>query len=252
MFKDYFGLRWEFDHDEVDRIIETHIAEHRAGYVVSVDFNNVTQSYNSEMHRAILNNSIVNNCDSTMIPRMINHIYHTKYRNYCGADLFIDFIKKARYRQFFLGSNNKVLQGLKHNLVQYDSKIAEMRFEELPFRKVEEFDYEEIARMINDDRPDIIWVSLGCPKQEQFMARLLPYLRQGVMFGYGAIFNFFSGLDDAPKRAPKWMINHGLEWLYRLFEEPKKQGNRTKQAFQVLSKVYFGEVKKARKTLQNK
>lgn len=251
MFKEYFGLRWEFDHKEVDKIIEQYILEHKPGYVVSLDGNNLANAYNDEKHRKILNNSIVNNCDSKWVPRMVNRIYHTNYQNYCGADLFIDYIKKAKYRQFFLGSNRKVLDGLKKNLLQYDSNIAEMCFEELPFRRVEEFDYEGIAKMLNEDKPDIIWVSLGCPKQEQFMSRLLPYLDQGIMFGFGAIFNFYSGLDDAPKRAPQWMINLGFEWLYRLYSEPKKQLKRVGRYLMAIPKMYIDEKRKAQMQILN-
>ena len=235
----------EFDHKEVDRIIENHIEQKIPGYVVSLDGTNLSQIYFHPEYREILNGSIVNNVDSMWVPRMVNQIYKTDYKNYCGADLFIDYIKKAKFKQFFLGSNKKVLDGLKTNLLQYDPKIADMKFEELPFRKVEEFDYEGIAKMINDDAPDIIWVSLGCPKQEYFMSRLLPYLKQGVMFGYGAIFNFYSGLDDAPKRAPKWMINLGLEWVYRVFSEPKKQLARVKGILEAFPALYREEKKKA-------
>ena len=96
-----------------------------------------------------------------------------------------------------------------------------MQFETLPFRSVDEFDYEDIARKINADNPDIIWVSLGAPKQEMFMNRLEPYLNRGIMFGFGAIFNFNSGVS-AVKRAPGWMLKLRLEWLYRAFNEPKK------------------------------
>lgn len=241
MFKEYFGIRFEFDHAEVDRIIEEHIRDKKPGYVVSLDGNNLTNAYNNPAHKEILNKSIVNNVDSRWIPRIINSIYHTHYSNYVGTYLFIDYVKKAKYRQFFLGSSKKVLDGLKNNLSQYDSAIEGMRFEELPFRKVEEFDYEGIAKMINEDKPDIIWVSLGCPKQEQFMSRLLPYLDQGVMFGYGAIFNFWSGLDDAPKRCPKWMNKLGFEWLFRVFSEPQKQLSRAKAFIKILPSLYIEE-----------
>lgn len=250
MFKEYFGLRLEFDHAEVDRIIEEHIKERKPGYVVSLDGTNLSQIYYHPEYKEILNGSIVNNIDSMWLPRMVNRIYKTHYKNYCGADLFIDYIKKAKYRQFFLGSNMKVLEGLKQNLVQYDPKIAEMRFEELPFRTVEEFDYAGIAKMVNEDKPDIIWVSLGCPKQEKFMARLLPHLEQGVMFGYGAIFNFYSGLDDAPDRAPQWMIKLGLEWLYRLFSEPKKQWARVKGILKAFPRLYKEEKRRAKGTVK--
>lgn len=231
MFKEYFGLRWEFDHDEVDHIIEEHIEQKKAGYVVSLDMNNFALARSDENHRMLVNSSIVNNCDSSWIPFFVNRLYHTNYTFYRGDDVFLGFIKKCKYRQFFLGSNQRVLDGLRKEMSKIDPKIADMRFEELPFRKVDEFDYEGIAKMINDDAPEIIWVSLGCPKQEHFMERLLPYLHQGIMFGYGAIFNFYSGLGDVEKPAPKWVVNMKLQFLYRLMQDPKKQWPRVKRMF---------------------
>ena len=241
MFKEYFGIRFEFDHAEVDRIIEEHIQNNEPGYVCSLDGNNFSIAMNNPDHLRILNGAIVNNCDSTWVPTMVNRIYGTHYKNYCGADLFIDYIKKGKFRQFFLGSNKAVLDGLKKEMSKLDPKVASMRFEELPFRKVEEFDYQEIADMINAEAPDIIWISLGCPKQENFMFRLLPYLKRGVMFGFGAIFNFYSGMDDAPRRAPRWMISLRLEWLDRLFKEPKKQSRRVMYFLRTIPKAYIRE-----------
>ena len=96
-----------------------------------------------------------------------------------------------------------------------------MQFVELPFRKVEEFDYPEIARMVEADGADIIWVALGAPKQEIFMSRLKPYLHHGVMIAVGAAFKFFSGTEVS--RAPQWMIRCHLEFVHRIFKEPRKQ-----------------------------
>lgn len=247
MFKEYFGIRWEFDHKEVDKIIEKHIEEKRPGYVISLDMNNFALSQQNEDHRKLVNEAIVNNCDSTWIPTMINFLYHTNYTFYRGDDVFLDFIKKKKYRQFFLGANQRVLDGLRNEMSKLDPAVQKMHFEELPFRKVEEFDYEGIAKLINDDAPDIIWVSLGCPKQERFMQRLLPYLNQGVMFGYGAIFNFYSGLNDVEKGVPRWVVNMKLQWLVRLFRDPKKQWPRTKNELCLLPKLMYREWRKIRK-----
>jgi N-acetylglucosaminyldiphosphoundecaprenol N-acetyl-beta-D-mannosaminyltransferase len=247
MFKEYFGLRFEFDHSEVDQIIEERIKDNKPGYVCSLDGNNFAIAMNNPDHMKILNKAIVNNCDSTWVPTMVNLIYGTHYKNYCGADLFIDYIKKCKYRQFFLGSNRQVLDGLKNEMAKLDPKVESMKFEELPFRKVEEFDYQSIADMINEDAPDIIWVSLGAPKQENFMNHLQPYLNRGVMFGFGAIFNFYSGLDNAPSRAPKWMIKMHLEWLDRIFKEPKKQIKRCTMIAKTLPKAYWIEKRRANK-----
>ncbi len=247
MFKEYFGVRWEFDHNEVDQIIEKHIEGKKPGYVVSMDFNNFALSQQDEEHLRLVNNAIVNNCDSTWIPTIVNMLYHTHYTFYRGDDVFLGYIRKKKYRQFFLGSNQRVLDGLKTEMSKLDPSVASMRFEELPFKKVEEFDYPGIAKMINEDAPDIIWVSLGCPKQERFMQRLLPYLNQGVMFGYGAIFNFYSGLDDVEKGVPRWVVNMKLQWFVRLLRDPKKQWPRTKNEICLLPHIVFSEWKDIRK-----
>lgn len=239
----YFNLSLEFDKVKIDNIIEDHIKSGTPGYVCSLDGNNFAVGYLNPSHHDILEGAIVNNVDSSWIPVMINHIYKTSYRNYIGTDLFIEYVRKCKYRQFFLGSNRKILDGLRTELSKIDPEIQNMQFEELPFKKVEEFDYADIAKMINKDAPDIIWVSLGCPKQEQFMSRLKPYLQRGVMFGFGAIFNFYAGEASEEKNAPKWMSNLKIEWLYRFLLNPKKQSKRIHQFLKVLPKAYIEEKK---------
>jgi N-acetylglucosaminyldiphosphoundecaprenol N-acetyl-beta-D-mannosaminyltransferase len=131
----------------------------------------------------------------------------------------------------------------KDNLSKIDPEIKNMRFETLPFRKVDEFDYQGIAQMINEDKPDIIWVSLGAPKQEMFMNRLQPYLHRGVMFGFGAIFNFNAGVGNV-KRAPDWMLKLKLEWLHRAFEDPKKNVPRYWNFIKTLPRLIKEEMKR--------
>ena len=247
----YFNLSLEFDKAKVDEIIEEHIRIGKPGYVCSIDGNNFSRAYTDQAHHDVLEGAIVNNVDSSWLPIMVNRIYKTNYKNYIGTNLFIEYVKKCRYRQFFLGSNRKILEGLKFELSKIDPKIDNMRFEELPFRKVEDFNYEEIADMINKDEPDIIWVSLGCPKQEQFMSRLKPFLKRGVMFGFGAIFNFYAGEASEEKNAPKWMSDYKIEWIYRFFVNPKKQSKRIKIACKVFPKAFWEEKKRAKIRRQN-
>ncbi len=77
---------------------------------------------------------------------------------------------------------------------------------------------EQIVNMINETKPDFVWVGLGAPKQERWM-----YEHRGkinaVMLGVGAAFDFHAGTS---KRAPKWMQEFYLEWLYRLIQDPKR------------------------------
>jgi N-acetylglucosaminyldiphosphoundecaprenol N-acetyl-beta-D-mannosaminyltransferase len=240
--KKYFNINFEFDQKVVDSIIMDHIANKKTGYVCSLDGNNLAVAQTNAEHLDIVNDSIVNNCDSSWIPVIINAIYHTDYSNYCGTDLFIYYIKMKKYRQFFLGSTQEVLSRLKENLSKIDPNIQNMVFETLPFRSVEDFDYKGIAKMINQDEPDIIWVSLGAPKQEKFMKLLLPYLNKGVMFGFGAIFNVYAKMPGL-KRAPKLMVKLKLEWFYRLIQEPKKQFKRISLLFKLLPYLIKSEFK---------
>jgi N-acetylglucosaminyldiphosphoundecaprenol N-acetyl-beta-D-mannosaminyltransferase len=72
--------------------------------------------------------------------------------------------------------------------------------------------------MINETNPDFVWIGLGAPKQERWMASHQGKLN-GLMVGVGAAFDYCAGNI---KRAPKWMQRFGLEWLYRLVQDPKR------------------------------
>lgn len=219
--KKYFNIRIEFKKEKFDKAIFDTIKNGIPGYSCSVESNNLTVANQNPEFLKVLNGALVNNCDGSILAKILAWIHKEPIDSYIGADIFIKYVKMCRFRQFFLGNTEEVLSGLRSNLSQIDPQIANMRFETLPFRSVDEFDYHGIAKMINDDNPDIIWISLGAPKQEIFMARLKPYLNRGVMFGYGAIFNFNAGIGSV-KRAPKWMLALRLEWLHRAFEEPQK------------------------------
>lgn len=221
MDKTYFNVKIEFDKDKLDNTIFNAIENGIVGYSCSIESNNLTVGNKIPAFLDVLNGALVNNCDGSVLAKILAWIHQEPLDSYIGADIFMKYIKMRKFKQFFLGNTPEVLAGLRQNLIKIDPKIAEMRFETLPFRKVDEFDYQGIADMINAECPDIIWISLGAPKQEMFMSRLQPYLKRGVMFGYGAIFNFNAGVGEV-KRAPLWMRKHRLEWLYRAFEQPKK------------------------------
>lgn len=243
--KTYFNVRIEFDRDELDRKIFKAIEEGTPGYSCSVEANNLTVANRNPEFLKVLNGALVNNCDGSVLAKILAWIHKEPIDSYIGADIFIKYISMKRFRQFFLGNTREVLDGLKKNLAEIDPAIAEMRFETLPFRSVDDFDYEGIAEMINADNPDIIWVSLGAPKQEMFMSRLKPYLKRGVMFGYGAIFNFNAGVG-AVRRAPKLMLRMRLEWLYRAFEQPQKNIPRYWNFIKILPRLIRDERRKVR------
>jgi len=243
----YFNVPIEFDKQKVDAIIQTTIVNKGKGFVCSVEANIIaTANLNAGFHN-VVSNALVNICDGSMLATILSRVHGKKLKPYIGADLFVDYVHLCRYKQFFIGNTREVLNGLRENLSKVDPAIAYMPFEELPFRRVEDFDYAGIATMINAHKPDIIWVSLGAPKQEEFMYRLLPYLDQGVMFGFGAIFNFNSGTGPV-KRAPKLLLKLKSEWLYRAFEQPKKNIPRYWRFMRQLPKLVIIERKQLKKS----
>ena len=229
----YFNIRLQFDKELFDKTIFDAIASNRKGYVCSVESNNLTVANTDPQFLAVVNGALVNNCDGSVLAKILSHIHNRPFDSYIGADIFIKYIRMKRFRQYFLGNTPEVLDGLKKNLTLIDPAIASMQFETLPFRRVDEFDYPAIADKINADNPDIIWVSLGAPKQEMFMSRLQPYLNRGIMFGIGATFNFNAGVGNA-KRAPQWMLRLRLEWLSRAFNEPQKNVPRSVNFLKIL------------------
>ena len=92
-----------------------------------------------------------------------------------------------------------------------------------PFKALTKEEDNEIIEMINKAKPDVLWVALGLPKQEQWIFEHRNRLNVPVAVGVGAALGFLSG---RVKHAPNWLGNLGLEWLYRLIHEPKKLWRR--------------------------
>ncbi len=92
-----------------------------------------------------------------------------------------------------------------------------------PYRELTDGELDEIAGIINAAKPDVVWVGVGVPKQEKWMAHMRPLLDALVLLGVGAAFDFHGG---RVKQAPGWMQRSGLEWLYRLIQEPRRLWRR--------------------------
>jgi N-acetylglucosaminyldiphosphoundecaprenol N-acetyl-beta-D-mannosaminyltransferase len=88
-----------------------------------------------------------------------------------------------------------------------------------PFRALTEEEEDAIVEQINAAQPDVLWVGIGVPKQEKWMARMRDCLEVPVMCGVGAAFDFHAGRVS---QAPDWMQERGLEWTYRIAQEPRR------------------------------
>jgi N-acetylglucosaminyldiphosphoundecaprenol N-acetyl-beta-D-mannosaminyltransferase len=126
------------------------------------------------------------------------------------------------YRHFFYGGGSGVAERLAENLQRrYGIGVAGTYTP--PFRTLTEQEEKEVAMLVQAAAPDLLWVGLSTPKQEQWMYEHCHRLKVPVMLGVGAAFDFHVGRVD---QAPAWMRENGLEWLFRLVQEPKRLWRR--------------------------
>jgi N-acetylglucosaminyldiphosphoundecaprenol N-acetyl-beta-D-mannosaminyltransferase len=147
-------------------------------------------------------------------------------RRVYGPDLMWTFLQetsKKGYRHYFYGSTDEVLQHLKARLLSRFPSLSICGMYAPPFRPLTEEEDRQVVQMINEAKPDVLWIGLGCPKQERWMDEHRDRLQVPVMVGVGQAFDIFAGVK---RRAPAWMQDHGLEWLFRLRQEPRRLWRR--------------------------
>lgn len=142
-----------------------------------------------------------------------------------GMDLLPAVCQLAQERQlsvYFLGSTPEVLERMRDRLQHELPRLRIAGMESPPFRALTpQEEAEQIAR-INDSGAHFVMVSLGCPKQERWMHARRGEIR-AVMLGLGAAFPVYAG---STSMAPQWMRDGGIEWLYRLAQEPRRLAGR--------------------------
>ncbi len=236
----YFNLNIEFNHSELLKSIDYRAKSAGKGYVCVIDANVLTMAQTDLDYRNVINEAFINTCDGSSIAMMAGWIHHQKFRALNGPTIFSNYIEQP-IKQLLLGSTVETSTQIKKTLENKGINSDHISVMPLPFRSVADFDYLAIAGNINKIAPDIIWVSLGAPKQELFMNQMLPYLDKGVMFGIGAAFNFYVGAIGMPKTS---IGGFRFIWLSRLISEPKKLIRRIIPYLLIIPRLYFDERKK--------
>ena len=242
-----FNINIEFDRNKLHACIENCVHSDGKGYVCFVDANVLSIARKEPEYLKILQDAMINSCDGGSIAALVNRVYGSSVRAYNGPDLFENYIGKSEFKQLLLGNTEEkfrmIIKELKRRGLPYDH-VSHL---DVPFAKVENFDYEEIARQVDDVNADIVWVSLGAPKQERFMALLLPYIRAGVLFGIGAAFNFYIGEIIQPKFH---LGAFRFIWLDRIYREPRKQLRRVWMIMKAMPLLYMDEKKRYKASLR--
>ena len=227
--------RMKFMNTEIDNLtmketleaIDLLIKEDKCAYVVTPNVDHIVQlETNKELQDVYKNAALILTDGKPLL--WIAKWYGTPIKEkISGSDLFpllCDMAAKKGYKMFFLGAGEGIAAKAAANLAdQYKGlQVVGTYSPPIGFEN-NSAELEHIETMIRKVSPDILIVGLGCPKQEKFMYHHCKELGVPISLGLGASFDFEAGNI---KRAPKWMANHGLEWFFRITQDPKRMANR--------------------------
>lgn len=190
-------------------------------YITVANVHTTVMAYERPEYCQIQNGGIMAIPDGGPLSTLGRKRGHVNMRRTTGPDLMGEIFRissKYGYRHYFYGSTEDTLNMLRVKLEKHYSEIGIAGMYAPPFRPMTEEEDILTIKRINEANADFIWVGLGAPKQELWMAEHQGKI-SGLMIGVGAGFDYFAGNI---KRAPMWMRNLNLEWLFRLLQEPKR------------------------------
>ena len=202
-------------------LTKRHLSDMSGTYITVSNVHTTVTAYEEEDYRVKQNGAFLANPDGTPLTwvgrqRGGASIGRTTGPSYMGEVFAVS--REKGYTHYFYGSTQETLDKLKDALEKAYPGLSIAGMYSPPFRALSEDEDSEITAMIAEADADFIWVGLGAPKQERWMAAHEGMFR-GVMVGVGAGFDYFA---DNIKRAPQWMQKCGLEWFYRLIQDPKR------------------------------
>lgn len=208
------------------RILESWIRERGpARYVAVTGMHGVSEAREKQKFREVLDAAdlvVADGMPLVWLGRFQGHM-QMKRRVY-GPELMETFCREtgSKYRHFFYGG----APGVADHLAQVEHERHGIQIAGTycpPFRPLTEEEESEVQGLVAATKPDVLWVGLSTPKQEQWMFAHRHTLHVPVMLGVGAAFDLNTGRLT---QAPKWMRENGLEWLFRLGAEPKRLWQR--------------------------
>ena len=196
-----------------------------ARYVCAVDVHNVMRAQELPQHMQALRGAAMNMPDGQPVATLGRLLGHDVSR-VCGPDLLSAVCERSTtesWRHYFYGGADGVAEDLARRLGERYPGLVVAGIDCPPFRPLSDDEETAAVERMRAAQPDIVWVGLGCPKQEMWMQTHAAMLEHGVLIGIGAAFDFHTGRVS---RAPLWMREHGLEWLHRLASEPRRLWRR--------------------------
>jgi N-acetylglucosaminyldiphosphoundecaprenol N-acetyl-beta-D-mannosaminyltransferase len=211
------ALSW----DDALRTITRAAEARESRYVCICNVHSVVTTTRDAEFRRIINSSDLATPDGAPIAWALRQLGYPAQERINGPDLMWKYLEHAErhgHIVFFYGSAPATLSKLRSVLPRHFPSLRIGGMHSPPFRPLTAAEDEAETHMINASGAHVVFVGLGCPKQEKWMAAHRGRIH-AVMIGVGAAFDYHAGVI---KRAPLWWQKNGLEWLYRLLSEPRR------------------------------
>lgn len=201
------------------------IKELSGDYLCVANVHTTVTAFEDKKYRAVQNGGIMAIPDGGPLSSVGRKRGHKKMSRTTGPSYMGEILKvsvEKGYSHYFYGSTEETLEKLHKVLNESYPGIKIAGMYSPPFRPMTAEEDAVIVGRINEANPDFLWIGLGAPKQENWMAAHQGKVK-GFMVGVGAGFDYFAGNIE---RAPEWMQKSNLEWVYRLIQDPRRLFNR--------------------------
>jgi N-acetylglucosaminyldiphosphoundecaprenol N-acetyl-beta-D-mannosaminyltransferase len=179
------------------------------------------EAQDSEVFRALINKADIVTPDGQPLAWMLRLLYGIKQDRVSAMDFMPSMLARMEQEQlpvYFYGGTQEMLEKAKKHVQEKYPSLKVAGLYSPPFRPLSTEEENDVVKMINDSGAGLVFVFLGCPKQERWMATMKGRVN-AVMTGVGGSIPVTIGMQ---KRAPLWMQKLSMEWLYRLMQEPKR------------------------------
>lgn len=202
------------------------LADNReSSYICFANVHMLVEAYQDPDFNKVLNEADVASPDGGPLSKLMKVQYGQRQDRVPGMDLMPRLIEEAAARGksvYFYGSTDDVLEAVVATAKAKHPNLRVAGHYSPPFRQLTKEEDQSIVDMINAAGADLLFVALGCPKQERWMAEHKGRVK-ACMLGVGQAYMTYAGLE---KRLPKWARDLSLEWTYRLYQEPKRLWKR--------------------------
>jgi N-acetylglucosaminyldiphosphoundecaprenol N-acetyl-beta-D-mannosaminyltransferase len=212
--------------EEGVRSVAAALRSSRKGYVCVAGVHGIMEAQRSPRLAGVYANSELTIPDGMPLVWVGRAQGHTSMERVTGPDLMIEVFRRqefANVTHYLYGGDEGIAKELRDKLTARFPWVKIVGTGMPPYGSLSVAEQKALLDEIGELKPDIIWVGISCPKQEQFMADYLPLLETKLMFGVGAAFDYHTGRI---KDCAEWVKRAGLQWLHRLMQDPQRLWRR--------------------------